>query len=57
MDLIERNKELMKKFETMINTADNELADELVASNAPFYTPQAPNLFMAEGGIYQSYIG
>jgi len=42
MDLIERNKEIMKKFETMINTADNELADELVASNAPFYTPASP---------------
>ena len=39
MDLIERNKELMKKFETMINTADEKLADELVASDAAFYTP------------------
>ena len=39
MDIIERNKELMKKFETMINTADEKLAEELVDSNAPFYTP------------------
>ena len=39
MNLIERNKELMKKFETMINTADEKLAEELVASDAPFYTP------------------
>lgn len=39
MDLAKRNKELMKKFEQMINTADNELAAELVADDAPFYTP------------------
>jgi len=43
MNLIERNKELMKKFETMINTADaklsENLAEELIDSNAPFYTP------------------
>ena len=42
MNLIERNKELMKKFETMINTADEVLAEELVDSNAPFYTPASP---------------
>ena len=29
----------MKKFETMINTADESLAKELVAPEAPFYTP------------------
>jgi steroid delta-isomerase-like uncharacterized protein len=39
MDLIERNKELMKKFETMINTADEKLAEELVDEKAPFFTP------------------
>jgi len=39
MDLIYRNKELMKKFEIMINTADENLADELVAGDASFYTP------------------
>ena len=39
MNLIERNKILMKKFETMINTADESLAEELVAPEAPFYTP------------------
>ena len=38
-NMIKRNKELMKKFETMINTADDELAQELVASDAPFFTP------------------
>ncbi len=42
MDLIERNTELMKKFETMINTADENLAEELVSSDAPFYTPASP---------------
>mgnify|MGYP002868791921 CR=1 FL=1 len=42
MNLVERNKELMKKFETMINTADEKLAEELVASDAPFYTPASP---------------
>ena len=39
MDKIQRNKDLMKKFENMINTADENLAEELVSSNAPFYTP------------------
>ena len=42
MNLIERNKNLMKKFETMINTADEKLAEALVDSNAPFYTPASP---------------
>ena len=39
MTLTERNIELMKNFEIMINTADVSLAEELVASDAPFYTP------------------
>ena len=42
MNLIERNKELMKNFEIMINTADETLAEDLVASDAPFYTPASP---------------
>ncbi|MBO5993664.1 MAG: ester cyclase [Acidaminococcaceae bacterium] len=42
MDLVKRNKELMKKFELMINTADEKLAAELVADDAPFYTPASP---------------
>ena len=42
MNLIERNKELMKKFEIMINTADENLAKELVDDSAPFYTPASP---------------
>lgn len=39
MSIIEHNKELMKKFETMINTADKKLADELIDKKAKFYTP------------------
>jgi steroid delta-isomerase-like uncharacterized protein len=42
MDLVTRNLELMKKFEIMINTADETLGAELVASDAPFYTPASP---------------
>lgn len=42
MNLIEYNKELMKKFERMINTADKKLAEELVDSRASFYTPASP---------------
>ena len=42
LDLAKRNKELMKKFERMINTADDGLAAELVADDAPFYTPASP---------------
>lgn len=50
MNLAERNKELMKKFETMINTADSSLAKELVADDAPFYTPASPKpMYGGEG--------
>ena len=35
-------KEKIKLFETMINTADENLAQELVASDAAFYTPASP---------------
>ena len=33
------SKELIRNFEIMINTADEELAKELIADDAPFYTP------------------
>ncbi len=36
---VARNKASMKKFEQMINTCDTSLADELVADDAPFFTP------------------
>lgn len=42
MDLMTRNKALMSKFETMINTADEQLAEELVWAQASFYTPASP---------------
>ena len=32
-------KNKMKMFETMINTADDTLAEELIAANASFFTP------------------
>ena len=41
--VIRRNQDIMRRFETMINTADEKLADELVAADAPFYTPASPD--------------
>ena len=38
----EQLKEKIKKFETMINSADEKLANELIASDASFYTPVSP---------------
>lgn len=35
-------KERIRKFEIMINTADEKLAQELVDSDAAFYTPASP---------------
>ncbi len=32
----------MKQFEIMINTANESMAEELVANDAPFYTPASP---------------
>ena len=42
MNLTERNENLMRKFETMINTADESLAEELIDGKASFYTPASP---------------
>ena len=56
MNLIERNINLMKKFETMINTADENLAKELIADDAAFYTPASPNpLYGGEGYLSVVY--
>ena len=41
--LIERNRDIMRQFEQMINTADDTLAEELVAADASFYTPASPD--------------
>lgn len=35
-------KSKMNMFETMINTADDALAEELIAADASFYTPASP---------------
>ena len=35
-------KEKMKQFETMINTADDNLAEQLVDEKASFFTPASP---------------
>lgn len=39
MNLVERNKNIMKRFEVMINTAADDLAAELISEDAKFYTP------------------
>lgn len=39
---IELRKAAMRRFEQMINTADDALAEELVAEDAPFFTPASP---------------
>lgn len=38
----EKERRLIAKFETMINTADEALAEELVAEDAIFYAPTSP---------------
>lgn len=56
MNIVERNKEIMKKFEKMINTADSTLANELVASDASFYTPVSSEpLYGGEGYLSVVY--
>lgn len=43
-------REKIKKFEKMINTADEKLAEELISPNASFYTPASPEpLYGAKG--------
>lgn len=48
--LVLRNKEIMKEFETMINTADENLAEKLVANDAVFYTPASPKALYGGNG-------
>jgi len=56
MNLIERNIELIKQFETMINTADVKLAEKLIAKDAAFYTPANPEpLYGGEGYLSVVY--
>ena len=50
MTKIKRNEQIIKDFETMINTADDILAKKLISEDAVFYTPANPNpLYGAEG--------
>lgn len=51
-DTTQVHKMTMKRFETMINTADHDLARELVADDAPFHTPASPApLYGGEGYV------
>lgn len=50
MNLVERNIQTMKKFETMINTADESIAQQIVDENAPFYTPASPEVLYGGKG-------
>ncbi len=49
-EFIERNKETMRKFETAINTADEKLADELIAPQASFYSLTSPDVLYGGKG-------
>ena len=42
MNRAETNQALMKQFETMINTADEELSRKLISEKASFFTPASP---------------
>ena len=59
--IIERNKEIMKKFEIMIDHQDTtyqeKLGEELVDSKAPFYTPISPEpLYGGKGYLSVIYL-
>ena len=59
--IIERNKEIMKKFEIMIDHQDTtyqeKLGEELVDSKAPFYTPISPEpLYGGKGYLSIVYL-
>ena len=54
---IEDHKAAMKRFETMINTADSNIAKELIADDATFYTPASPTPLTAAKDIFQPFIG
>lgn len=55
MNKIEKNIEIMHKFETMINTANEKLANELVSEAAAFYTPASPEPLYGGKG-YLSFV-
>lgn len=40
--ILDRNRNLMKQFEIAINTANLELANQLISDEAKFVTPASP---------------
>lgn len=53
---IENNIQLMKRFVAFINTANEQLAGELISTNAKFYVPGQPEPLSGPGG-YLAIIG
>ena len=53
---IEKNIQLMKRFVTFINTANEKLAEELISTDAKFYVPGQPEPMHGPGG-YLAIIG
>ena len=53
---IENNKQLMSRFVEFINTASEELAGELISTDAIFYVPGQPEPMRGPGG-YLAIIG
>ena len=50
MGMAERNKELMRKFEKMINTANEDMANLLISDNAKFFTPASSEVLYGAKG-------
>lgn len=48
--IIERNRETMRKFEKCINTNDLALGEELISASAAFTTPVSPTLLYGAKG-------
>ena len=46
----ENNKQLMKRFVEFINTANEQLSNELISKNATFYVPGNPEPMRGPGG-------
>ena len=53
---IENNRQLMKRFVAFINTANEQLAGELISTDAKFYVPGEPEPMHGLGG-YLAIIG
>lgn len=53
---IEVLKKQIKKFEIMINTADEKLSDELIDCDAEFFTPASPDKPLKGGKGYLSVV-